>query len=177
MEAAYALMDIVAEPPQSERRVFGFARSLRSNKVARHVRVLPAEDHSILITVLQTPPIPTEALLVVEQKPAKKEGNPVSPQIQQRLSGFIGQAEAVELAQKLYARTVELGSANYLNVAEPYMDHKFSERQYDYTPILTIPPPGGGSSGRQNWGIQLPLDIRAREFYFPLCWATPQLVR
>jgi hypothetical protein len=135
MTVVYWLMDLVAEPPRPERRVYGFARNLRSGEVARHIRVLPGEDHSIHVTALQTAQLTGVAYEIIEsssEPEADGERPIITEAIKERLDGLLNEAEQQELATLLYERVVELGSSNYLNVTRPYIEHKFSERQYDY---------------------------------------------
>jgi hypothetical protein len=134
MSVVYWMMDIVWERPQPERRIYGFARNLRSDEVARHVRVLPGDDHSIHITALKTPPIalataPTPGNAIDVDAP----DDAAADAIRDRLGTLLnGDPDAIELASAVYQRTVETGSSNFLNVVRPYSEHRFSERQYDY---------------------------------------------
>jgi hypothetical protein len=138
MRATYWLVDIVAEPPRPERRVYGFARNLRSEDVARHVRVLPGEDHSIFVTAVVTPPIikadpaTDPSGTAADDAPDSEAKSAEMSPAHEYLSRVIGTPEAAALAARLYQRTVDLGGANFINVTRPYSEHRFSERQYDY---------------------------------------------
>jgi hypothetical protein len=119
MRATYALISLVTEPPKPERRVYGFARNLRSPELSRHIRVLPDGDHSIEITALAH---------------ANGEWDKPEPPraVMDRLAAFLDDPESVDLALRVYQRAVELGESNHLNITRPYIENTFAERQYDY---------------------------------------------
>jgi hypothetical protein len=131
MRVTYGLMSIVMDPPKPERRVYGFARNLRSPEVSRHVRVIATEDHSIEVTALldanglpymQNPELEPEETLAADP--------PVA--VANRFNELLDDPESVDLALKVYERAVELGEANHLNILRPYIENRFAERQYDY---------------------------------------------
>jgi hypothetical protein len=97
--------------------------------------VLPGEDHSIHVTAVETAPLKGIAFKVNEtsaEDEANEDKSLINEDIQARLAELLADADNQELAALLYERVVELGSSNYLNVTRPYIEHSFSERQYDY---------------------------------------------
>ena len=134
MRATYAIVSVVTDPPKPERRVYGFARNLRSPEFYRHVRVTASEDHSIEITtLLESSGLSQEGETSGDQAKTEEEGKDIpSAAVVTRFEKLLDDPEAVALALNVYQRAVELGEANYLNITRPYIENTFSERQYDY---------------------------------------------
>jgi hypothetical protein len=130
MKVAYGIVSLVMDPPKPERRVYGFARNLRSPEVSRHIRVLATDDHSIEITALMD----ANGVLPEAEMNADTDEPPSPPPLAvvERFSELLQNPESLNLALQVYDRAVELGDSNFLNITRPYIESSFAERQYDY---------------------------------------------